>query len=387
MIEPRKRAAIVGLGMTEMGKVYGRSVLSFAVEAVRMAIDDAGLSPSDVDGLLVNSGTMSGLDLSLQNQLGLRDLRLLNHMNAWGATAASMVMFASMAVQNGLANTVVCVFADAPLAQGGRATDNYSRPQPTAGIRSLWNTYGYIGANARYAMAARRHMELYGTTQDQLGCIAVSTRQWALKNPQAQMKGSLTLEQYHSSRWIAEPFHIYDCCLVSNGGIAVVVTSAERAVALRQPPVYILGWGQGHPGNTYQAGSDHGIRTGAATAGPTALRMAGLALRDVTMCELYDCYTYTVLVTLEDYGFCAKGDGGAFATEDRIGPGGTLPVNTGGGELSAFYMWGMTPISEAVIQARGQAGERQVDRNEVILVSGNGGILDTHATLIVGPHQ
>lgn len=372
--------------MTEMGKVYGRSVVSLAVEAVRLALEDAGLAPGDVDGLLVNSGMMSGLDLHVQNQLGFRDLRLLNHMNAWGATAASMVMFAAMAVLAGMAKTVVCVFADAPLVPDRRSAETYSRSQPPAGIRSLWNSYGYVGANPRYALAARRHMEVYGTTQDQLGAIALSTRQWALKNPRAQMKEPLTLDQYHASRWIAEPFHIFDCCLVSNGGVAIVVTSAERAADLRQPPVHILGWGQSHPGTTYLRGTDHGLRTGAALAGPAALEMARLKLADVTMCQLYDCYTYTVLVSLEDYGFCPKGEGGAFASGGRIGPGGDLPVNTGGGELSAFYMWGMTPISEAVIQARGQGGERQVDRNDVILVSGNGGTLDTHATLVLSPH-
>jgi acetyl-CoA acetyltransferase len=383
----KRKVAIVGLGLTEMGKVYGKSSVDLAVEAVRLALADAGLEVSDVDGLLINSGMMPGLDLNFQNRLGFRDLRLLNHMNAWGATACSMLQFAALAVEAGMAETVVCVFADNPLAPERAGTDTYSRTQPPTGIRSLWNSYGYIGANPRYALAARRHMEVYGTTQDQLGAIAVSTREWALMNPCAQMKEPLSLEQYHASRWIAEPFHLYDCCLVSNGGVAVVVTGAERARSLRQPPVYLLGWAQGHPGNSNMAGSDHGLRTGAVIAGPKALAMAGLELADVTMCQLYDCYTYTVLVTLEDYGFCPKGEGGAFVEDGRIGPGGSPPVNTGGGELSAFYMWGMTPISEGVIQARRQGGARQVERNQVILVSGNGGTLDTHATLILSPES
>jgi acetyl-CoA acetyltransferase len=158
------------------------------------------------------------------------------------------------------------------------------------------------------------------------------------------------------------------------------VTSAARARALRQPPVYLLGAGQGHPGGDPL----DTLSSGATLAGPTAFARAGLAPSDVDLCELYDCYTVTVLVTLEDYGFCAKGEGGSFVADGRTGPGGALPVNTGGGQLSSSYMWGMTPISEAVIQVRGQGGDRQVPRHEVALVSGNGGVLSTHTTLILG---
>jgi len=223
-------------------------------------------------------------------------------------------------------------------------------------------------------------MVKYGTTQDQLGTVAVAQRKWANLNPQAQMHDPpLTLAEYHRSRWVVEPFHLFDCCLVSNGGLAVIVTSAERARALKKPPVYIRGMAQGHlggdPSDTLASGA-------VLTRGP-ALAMAGLELRDVCVVELYDCYTFTVLVTLEDYGFCAKGEGGPFAAEHVTGPGGRLAVNTGGGQLSSFYMWGMTPVSEAVIQLRGEGGRRQVERHDVALVSGNGGVLSTHSTLVL----
>jgi acetyl-CoA acetyltransferase len=234
-----------------------------------------------------------------------------------------------------------------------------------------------------YALAARRHMERFGTTSDQLGAIAVAQRAWAGLNPLAQLRDPITLEDYHASRWIAEPFHLLDCCLVSNGGIAVIVTSADRAAGLRQPPVWVRGWAQAHPGHSGRRFDDFGSVTGAATAGPAALRMAGAELGDIDVVELYDCYTYTVLVTLEDYGFCEKGEGGPFAASGVLGPDGKLKVNTGGGQLSSYYMWGMTPLSEAVIQARGQAGQRQVPRHELVLVSGNGGVLDHHSTLIL----
>ena len=168
-------------------------------------------------------------------------------------------------------------------------------------------------------------------------------------------------------------------CLVSNGGLAVIVTSAERARDLRRPPVYLLGMGQGHPGGD----PVETLTSGAPLAKETAFAMAGIGLADLDVVELYDCYTFTVIVTLEDYGFCAKGEGGPFVADGRIAPGGALPLNTGGGQLSSFYMWGMTPISEAVIQLRGDGGARQVPDAEVALVSGNGGILSTHATLVL----
>jgi acetyl-CoA acetyltransferase len=192
------------------------------------------------------------------------------------------------------------------------------------------------------------------------------------------------MADYLSARWIAEPFRLLDCCLVSNGGIAVIVTAADRAASLAQPPVHVLGWAQSHPGHFLRRDDDFGLVSGAAMAGPAALAMAGVALADIDLAELYDCYTYTVLITLEDYGFCAKGEGGPFVSSGVLGPGGTLKVNTGGGQLSGYYMWGMTPLSEGIIQARGQAGDRQVPAHDLVLVSGNGGVLDHHATLVLG---
>ena len=384
------KTAIAGVGITEMGKVYGRSPADFACEAIDLALEDAGLTASDVDGLLINAGITPGLGLSLQNLVGFRDLKLLNHMNAFGSTAASMVQFAALAIAEGMASAVVCVFADAPLSEGrsaGAAYGNRGVAHQTEGMASLLHAYGYFGANTGYALAARRHMELYGTTTEHFGAIAVSTRQWATLNPRAQMRAPMTLEDHRNSRFIVEPLRLLDCCLVSNGGVAVVVTSAERARDLRRPPAYVLGMGQGHPGDSMRAGREPMVETGARLAGETAFRMAGIGPADVSACEIYDCYTYTVLVTLEDYGFCAKGEGGPFVADGTLAPGGALPANTGGGQLSGYYMWGMTPLSEGVIQARGQGGERQVAKHNVVLVTGNGGILDHHCTLVLSPHR
>src|SRR5579885_2068259 len=273
----RGAAALVGLGITPQGRVFDRSALGFAVDAVRLALDDAGLRRTDLDGLLVNPGIAWGGDttmasFALQQAMGLRDLRLSATMNLGGATACAMIQHAAQAIAAGLATTVACVF----------------------------------GVNAMYALVARRHMHRYGTTPDQLGAVAVAQRRWANLNPLAQMREQpLTLDDYRRGRWIVEPFRLYDCCLVSNGGLAVIVTGAERARDLRKPPVYIRGMGQGHPG----CDPAETLASGAPLAKETAFRMAGISLADVDVVELYDCYTFTVIVTLEDYGFCAKGEG------------------------------------------------------------------------------
>jgi acetyl-CoA acetyltransferase len=383
----RAKCAIAGLGQTKMGKNFDHSsATGFAVDAVRLALDDAGLKKSDLDGLLVNPGiawnnTMASV--TLQQVMGLENLRLTATMNLGGATAGAMVMHAAQSIAAGTANVVACVFADCPLKP----------PKPTAGrgtggsgaaygfASGLDAAYGQFGINAQYAFVARRHMHLYGTTNDHLGAIAVGQRKWANLNPAAQFCDTpMTMADYHSSRWVVEPFHLFDCCLVSNGGLAVIVTSAERASRLKHPPVYILGMGQGHPGGD----PIDTLTSGAVVAKESAFKMAGVGIKDVGFCELYDCYTFTVLVTLEDYGFCKKGEGGPFIEGGRTAPGGSLPVNTGGGQLSSFYMWGMTPIAEAIVQMRGEAGRRQVPKHDIGLVSGNGGILATHSTLVLG---
>jgi len=382
------KCAIAGLGMTKLNRVYDYDGIGFAVEAIRSALDDSGLKPSELDGLLVQPGvawrtaepaTSWMANTELQEIMGLRDLRLIASMNLGGATAGAMVAYAAQCVAAGMANAVACVFADDPLKPPEPGVD--SRTGAAYGQAFGINaSYGFFGAVAGYGMVAKRHMELYGTTSEQFGAVAVAQRKWANMNPAAYFYNApLTIEDYFNSRWISEPFRLLDCCLVSNGGICVIVTSAERARDLKKPPVYILGAGQGHPGGD----PVDRLASGAGLAKKVAFKMAGIGLEDVNLVELYDCYTFTVIVTLEDYGFCPKGEGGPFVADGHTGPGGSLPVNTGGGQLSAYYLWGMTPLSEAVIQVRGEAGERQVKKHDICLVSGNGGHLTTHSTLVL----
>jgi acetyl-CoA acetyltransferase len=385
------KTAIAGLGITKQGKVYDFSHIGFAVEAVRLALADAGLRRTELDGLLLNPGlswTDQGMgSFQLQQAMGLRNLRLSATMNAGGATACAMIQLAAQAIDAGACTTVACVFSDAPLkppkpksATDGGGTAASGSAGAYGFARGLDAAYGQFGVNAMYAMVARRHMHFYGTSNDHFGAIAVAQRQWANRNPAAQFFDTpMTLDDYHHSRWVVEPFHLFDCCLVSNGGLAVIVTSAERARDLRKPPVYLWGMGQGHPGGD----PSETLTSGAVLSRQSAFPMAGVGVEDIDVVELYDCYTFTVLVCLEDYGFCKKGEGGPFVADGKTAPGGSLPVNTGGGQLSSFYMWGMTPISEGVIQLRGEGGDRQVANARLALVSGNGGLLSTHSTLVL----
>jgi len=379
----KNRTAICGLGITEMGRVY-RSASDLATEAVFLALKDAGLAKSELDGLLINAGLTNSVGLNLHSNLGLQELNLLTFMQGYGSSAGQMVQYASMAIANGMADYVACVFADNPLSEGKSAGASYARARRQDALTSLYSMYGIAGANGMYALAAQRHMDTYGTTQEQLGAVAISQRQWAGFNERATKREPLSMDDYLSSPWVVEPFHVLDCCLVSNGAVAVIVTSAERAQDLAQPPAYLRGFAQAHSHDTGRTDRDSLLESPASRSGTRALSMADSKLSEITQCQLYDCYTYTVLVTLEDYGFCGKGEGGPFIEDGRLAPGGSLPTNTGGGELSSFYMWGMTPLTEGVIQARGHGGERQV-KNDLILVTGNGGILNYHSTLLLSP--
>jgi acetyl-CoA acetyltransferase len=373
-----------------MGKVYDRSGTSLAAEAVRAAVADAGLGLQDLDGLLVSSGVTQSVGITLAGSLGLTQLGLLAQVNSFGATAGVMVAQAAQAIAAGTATTVACVFADNPLKPRSSAGAAYGTSRSvTSTLRGTagWSlASGATNPNIFYALCARRHMQRYGTTSEQLAQVAVAQRAWAAGNPLAQFREPITVADHQASRWIAEPLHLLDCCMVSNGAVAVVVTAAERAADTARPAVHVWGYGQAHAPRRMRAGSEWGVVTPAARSGPAAMRMAGIGVDDVDVCELYDCYTYTVLVTLEDYGFCAKGEGGAFVEGGRLAPGGKLACNTGGGQLSSYYMWGFTPLSEAVVQARGDGGARQAPRNDVVLVSGNGGILEHHSTLVLSPH-
>ena len=387
----REKVAFVGVGYTPQGRIAGRSAISFHVEAIKNAIDDAGLNVEDIDGLLVQPEPYDPMHYdglvhpwSIAQYMGL-NLRFCASQTTMGATAGGMVLHAAAAVIYGMADYVVCSYGEAPL--GGRlsSTESYY-----GGSEGVFGTYGFFGASAGYATAAQKAISEGWTSPDTWSDIAVNQRQWANLNPRAMMyQKTMTREDYFNSRLVTAPFRLFDICQVSDSGRAFIITTAERAKNLRHRPVYVMGLGQGHPSTAIMQSNYMTGPTGAKISGQKALEMAGLKLKDIDACEIYDCYTYTVELTLQDYGFYESGGGKAFFANGRTAPGGAFPVNTSGGLLSEVYQMGFTPLTEAIVQLQGNAGERQLGEKtntkepEIIMVSNNGGILQTHSTVIV----
>lgn len=383
-------AAIVGLGIEGLVREEGLPPRDLARLAVQRSIVDAGLEDSDIDGLMIcrtGAATDDDLGLSLQKAAGLRDLNILEIIQLEGASAIAAIQKAAMAVTIGVASAVVCVFADAPVKSGKRASASFGRIKSIVGLEGLRYNAGLFGGAAIHALPARRYMHVYGAVEEDFGRIALSGRSWATLSPQAVFREKLSMEGYLQSRYIAEPFRLYDCAVPVNGSIAVVVTSNERAADLSSQPVTIQGFGQGHSG---QAGHDlvqGGDESGAQIAARNAYQMAKISAKDIDICEFYDAFSYMTLFALEEYGLCQRGEAKDFIKDGRIAPGGALPVNTGGGHLSGYYLQGMTPIAEAILQARGGAGERQCSSTDRILVTNVGGCFDYHACLILGSEE
>ena len=377
----RGRYAIVGSAETEVGKLPGRSALAVRLEAAVKAIRDAGLDKSQIDGVVARQPRRNpepNYSALLSERLGIQP-SYITDISLGGAAAASLVLSAVSAIEAGLCTTALCVGGDAQSAyRGVPARGRLATPG-----EDFRSPFGADGAPVMYALAARRHMYEYGTTSRQFGAVAVACRRHASLNPNAQKRQPITIEDHQNSRFIVDPFHLLDCSLVSDGAGAVIVTTAERARDLPQPPVYVLGMG-----NACRFGELTYAVPITTTAAPEAARrafaMAGVTAPDIDFAELYDCFTPVVVMTLEDYGFCAKGEGGAFVEGSRIELGGELPVNTHGGLLSQAHIGGMLHITEAVTQLRHQAGDRQVADAEVGVVSGQCGELGIHVTLVLG---
>ena len=373
----RDKCAIAGLGYTAQGKLPGRSAMSLYVEATRNAASDAGLKIQDIDGILIEPCPTDPRvsAFSLAQELGLY-LRFGGDYQVQGASAGAIIQFAAMAVDAGLCNYCLCVFADTSATGSSSSGIVYQMASSTNAA------YGNFGVASSYAMIARRYMHEYGVTSRQFGEVAVTFRKHAMLNPMALMKTPMTIEDHQNSRFVIEPLHLFDCCSVHDAGRAMIITSAERARDLKQPPVYIMGMGQGHPFNDPLRRPVLTV-SGAAQSGKTAFKMAGITPKDVDMCAIYDAFTPIVLIQLEDLGFCRKGEGGAFVENGRIGLGGELPLNTSGGLLSEVYIQGWVGTHEAVRQLRGDCGERQVPGAEISLLTSSGGALSEHATVIL----
>lgn len=384
----KDKCAIVGVGMTKLSKKNPElSVMGFALEGCKRAIEDAGLKKDDIDGLLFThpsqQGERHGFGGRVADLLGIHS-SFTATVDAGGATPIVLVQMASMAINAGMCKNVICCYGwqNNPIDVAPNLPPGFEFTLPN----------GEIGATPFLAQITRRHMHDFGTTSKQLGAVAVACRKHANMNPNAQFYGQpMTLDDHQKSRFVAEPLHLFDCCAWTDSGGAVVVTSAKKAKDLKKPPVYISGWGQAHGAPLLRPWrrpnvSDWDVWS---KAGDMAFKMAGVTRKDIDVCQFYDAYTIVFLLQMESGGFCKPGESGPLVEGGTIEVGGKLPCNTAGGLLSEGHTMGMGHIVEGVRQLRGECGERQVKNAELCYVTGFGGVVNeypptfSHSTLIL----
>lgn len=383
-----REAVIVGVGdvALEGGKVVGGgSVLQVQARAAKAALDDAGLNMRDVDGLLVAGmwgvpGPGQLPTVTLGEYLGIHP-RFADSTNIGGAAFEAHVAHAAMAIERGYCDVALIVYGSTQKSERSRTLGG--RPSVlTMQFENIWGIPQPVGG---YALAAMRHMHEFGTTQEQLAEIAVATRKWASLNPAATKRDLISIEDVMRSPPVADPLKLLDCCLVTDGAGAVVVTSAENAKAHGAKSVYVRGFGEAHTHWSIAAMPDLARHTAAEMSGKAAFEMAGIGHDAIDLVECYDSFTITVLMTLEALGFCKRGEGGAFVAGQRTAPSGAFPMNTNGGGLSYCHpgMYGIFLLVEAVRQLRGEAGARQVAGVNTALVHGTGGTLSSGSTVIL----
>ncbi|MEP1472602.1 MAG: thiolase family protein [Halieaceae bacterium] len=377
--------AIVGAADTDVGIVPGVTPMELCVDAALAALADAGINKDSIDGLVTCNAMAQPLMYHAEAFAEYLQIfpRYCISVGAGGGTTFSILHHAASAIATGMTDTVLIVMADS--LRSSLSREQAMLMQSSTGHPQFEQPYGPT-VPAYYALIAQAHMARFGTTAEQFAEIAVAARAHAALNPAAQKRDPITVEDVVNSRMIADPLHLLDCSLVSDGGSAIIMTSAERAEDFPHQPVYLLGVGEGH--SHEHISQAHDLTTSAAReAGELAYRMAGLTAADMDFAQLYDCFTPTVLLELEDLGFCAKGEGGEFAASGALKPGGALPVNTHGGLLSHCHPGNpgsMFALTESVWQLRHTAGDRQVPDAQHALVHAQGGIMSSHTTLILG---
>jgi len=373
----RGSSAIVGVGLAGLGEAHGRTAFEIQAEAVHKALADCGLRPHDVDGLLSVSAYTSSPTLLMAEYLGIKP-KFSDTNRIGGASFVSHLIPAALALEAGLCEVALICY-------GSNQRTAYGKLKSLSDLGPHEAPYKPRYPIAAYALSAARHMHEYGTTREQLAEVAVAARRWAQLNPEAFARDPLTVEQVLASRMVCDPLTVRDCCLVTDGGGAVVMVRADRAKDFPKRPVYVLGAASAHWHLQISAMPDLAT-SAAAESGPRAFAMAGLKPSDVDVVELYDAFTINTVLFMEDLGFCRKGEGGAFVSGGRIAPGGELPVNTNGGGLSCCHpgMYGIFTIVEAVRQLRGECGPRQVKDPQIALCHGSGGLLSAQVTALLG---
>ena len=373
------KTAIVGIGATEFSKDSGRSELRLAAEAVRAAIADAGLQPSDVDGLATFTQD-NNTEAAVAREVGIPSLSFFSRIHYGGGAACATVQQAAMAVATGVADVVVCyrAFNERSGQRFGQVMSGLAFAPTSSGVDAGWvYPMGLSTPAAWVAMAARRYMHEYGATSEDFGRVAVAVRKAAATNPNAFFyERPITLADHQASRWIAEPLHLLDCCQESDGGVAIVVTSAERARDLPHRPVTISAAAQGSGPDqfvmtSYYRDSISGLPEMGVVANQL-WRQSGIGPDDVDVAVLYDHFTPFVLMQLEELGFCGRGEAAGFIADGRLELDGALPLNPNGGQLGEAYIHGMNGIAEATRQVRGTAVNQIADVENVLVTAGTG---------------
>jgi len=378
----RGAAAVVGVAdIASPTGALGRAERDLQLEMIAAALDDAGMTIDDVDGLATAGFGLPGLELA--EALAIHP-RWTDSTMVGGSSFEVHLEHAASAIATGLCTTALIVYAQAPRNSKdawGNARRGFGRSPMTE-----WEMpYGMRMPMGAYALAASRHEYEFGSTAEQRAAISVATRQWAAFNPMARFRDPITIGDVLASPVQCSPLHRLECCLVTDGAGAVVVTRADRARDARHRPAYVLGAATCHTHSMISQMPDLTVTAGA-VSGPNAFGRAGIAPGDVDVLELYDSFTITVLLALEDLGFCKKGEGGEFVSDGRLGPGGAQPTNTNGGGLSFTHpgMYGMFLLVEAARQLRGDCGERQVPGAEIAVAHGCGGVLSSTGTVVLG---
>lgn len=374
---PRGKTAIVGAATFGIGEAPGFDSMEIAVHATVKALAQAGLTPQDADALFICLPTDFLSGLSFAQHLGIQP-KFTDNNRTGGSAFMSHLTVAALMLEAGLCDCAVIAYGSNQRTGAGGLL-SAARPDP---FEAPFKPRLPVAA---YAMAAARHMHQYGTTSEQLAEVAVAARKWANLNPDAFAQGDLTVNDVLTSRRVSDPFGVRDCCLVTDGAAAIVMTRADRAKDLVETPIAVLGSASATFHNQISAMPDLTV-TAASESGPRAMAQAGVTHDDLDVLELYDAFTINPILFLEDIGFCKKGEGGAFVSEGRIAPGGSLPVNTNGGGLSCVHpgMYGLFTIVESVEQLQHRAGARQVKDASLALAHGNGGFLSSQATVILG---
>ena len=379
----RGRVAVAGVGHAGLGQATGYTEMEILAQAAQRAVADAGLTMQDIDGLCTASVAAPMWAMPVIEYLGIRPTFIDSTMLG-GSSFVAHLLPALHALDSGQCNAVLVCYGSTQRtsalsrAEIGRVRKAFD-PQPYEA------PYEPLNPLSSYALAAARHMHVYGTTREHLAEVALAANRWAQRNPEAQLREPATLDSILSARMVSDPLSVRDCCLVTDGAGAFVLVRAERARDLPRKPVYVLGnatavWNR-------QLSSMHDLTvTAASESGRGAYAMAGVSAQDIDVVELYDAFTINTILFLEDLGFCAKGEGGPFVSGGAIAPGGRLAVNTNGGGLCCVHpgMYGVFIMIEAVRQLRGEAGERQVADAHLALVHGNGGTLSSQSTAILG---